>query len=217
MAYGDYTTASAQQAVGRTGIAPVGPVPGRTFAHLMNKPGEPAPQPQQPTAPSPDGTLPTNTRAQALQSVQQAYSAPTQYSPGQGMGMHMGGFLDQMSKAPSLTDSAMQPIVAAGRMADQRGFDRNRAALMEQLGAQGLGDSGAATVGTGKLRQQMGESQAMRESGLLLDETQARRQALMQGLGLDQSRYQFDNNLGFQMAQLQNLMNNQAMQPFLGY
>lgn len=219
MAYGDYTTASAQQAVGRTGLGPVGPVTGRSFAHLMNQGQLPAsaPQPQAPTAPSPDGTLPTNTRQQALQSVQQAYQAPTQYSPGQGLGMHMGSFLNQMASAPSLSDSAMQPVVAAGRMADQRGFDRQRAALMEQLGAQGLGDSGGANVGVSKLRQQMGESQAMRESGLLLDETQARRQALLAGLGLDSNRYQFDNNLGFQMAQLQNLMNNQAMAPFLQY
>lgn len=216
MAYGDYQDTSSQiRQPTFQPSAPTGPTAMRRHPLMDALQGA---QPQQgQAAPSPAGTLPTNTRQNALQQVQQAYQTPTTYSPGQGVGMHLGGFLGQMAATPSLSDSALQPIVAAGRMADQRGFDRNRAALMEQLGAQGLGDSGGANVGVGKLRQQMGESQAMRESGLLLDETQARRNALLAGLGLDQGRYQFDQGAGIQLAQLEALLNQQAVQPFLSY
>lgn len=138
------------------------------------------------------------------------------YSPGQGAGMFLGDFLGKQAATPSLNDSTLQPIVAAGRLADQRAFDRNRAALAEQLGAAGLGNSGAMNTGVGKFRQQMGETQALRESGLLQDETDKRRAALLSGLSQDASRYQFDQDAGLQLAKLEALLNGEAVQPFLG-
>ena len=60
----------------------------------------------------------------------------------------------------------------------------------------------------------MGESQALRESGQMLDEGSARRNALLQALGLDQGRYQGDTSAGVRLAELEALLNQQAVQPF---
>lgn len=172
-----------------------------------------APQPQQPPAtpqaPGPDGTLPTNTRQSNLEQVQQAYQ---QRMPGD-MGF-LNGLLQQSSQPVSTNDASLLPSMQAGRIADQRNFDRQRAALAERLGASGYGDSGAMSQGTGKLSQQMAETQAMRESGLVQDETNARRQALLSALGMDQSRYGADNDMGYRLAALQAQLNQNAVQPF---
>jgi hypothetical protein len=98
-------------------------------------------------------------------------------------------------------------------VADQRNIDRQRAALAEQLGGAGLGSSGAMNTKTGAIQQRVGEQQALRESGMLMDENSARRNALLQALGLDQSRYAGDNNIGVRLAELEAMLNGQAVQP----
>ncbi len=174
--------------------------------------------PMQPQTPAPTvngaGQLPTNTRSQNLAQVQQAYATPPR-APGD-MG-YLNGLLSQSSQAPSASDPIMAGAFGAGRVADQRNIDRQRAALAEQLGNQGLGQSGAMNTRTQGIQQQVGEQQALRESGMLYDESNARRNALLQGLGLDQSRYQGDNQLGYQLAALEAQLNGQAVQPFLSY
>jgi len=160
-------------------------------------------------APDSNNQLPTNTRQQNLQQVQQAYA---QRMPGD-MG-YLNGLLDQSAQAPTADDPIMRGAFAAGRVADQRLFDRQRAALAERLGSQGLGSSGAMNVGAEKYRQQIGENQALRESGMLYDESNARRNALLQALGLDQGRYGIDQNLGVDLARLESQLNQNALQPF---
>lgn len=176
------------------------------------------------TSPFGNGQMPQGTRQQALQTVQQAYATPMgggMAGPtGAGGGRMPGdmGYLNQLlgqSAAPvSASDPTIAPAFAAGRVADQRNIDRQRAALAEQLGASGLGSSGAMQTKVGGIQQRVGEQQALRESGMLYDEGNARRNALLQGLGLDQSRYQGDNELGYRLAALEAQLNQGAMQPF---
>lgn len=208
MAYGDYSGGGIstsmpvrpdRQAIQRP---PMMPAPG---GGLM--PGMPEAEAQ--PAP-PGGALPTNTRQQNLQQVQAAYAQPRM--PGD-MGA-LNGLISQSSSPVSASDPIMAGAFGAGRVADQRNIDRQRAALAEQLGSQGMGDSGAMNTRTGAIQQRVGESQALRESGMLYDEGNARRNALLQALGLDQSRYAGDNDIGMRIAALEAMLNNQAVQPF---
>ncbi len=130
---------------------------------------------------------------------------------------YLNGLLQQSSQAPSASDPIMAGAFGAGRVADQRNIDRQRAALAEQLGGQGLGQSGAMNTRTMGIQQRVGEQQALRESGMLYDESNARRNALLQGLGLDQNRYQGDNDLGYRLAALEAQLNQNAVQPFFSY
>ncbi len=160
------------------------------------------------------GQLPTNTRSQNLAQVQQAYAAAPRMPGDMG---YLNGLLSQSSQAPSASDPIMAGAFGAGRVADQRNIDRQRAALAEQLGGQGLGQSGAMNTRTMGIQQRVGEQQALRESGMLYDESNARRNALLQGLGLDQNRYQGDNDLGYRLAALEAQLNQNAVQPFFSY
>lgn len=191
---------------GGSGIPPTGPLgPGEESIGAGSPPQ---------AAPNADGTLPTNTRQQSLQQVQQAYSTPSRMPGDMGF---LNSLLSQSSQAPSASDPIMAGAFGAGRVADQRNIDRQRAALAEQLGSQGLGQSGAMDTRTGAIQQRVGEQQALRESGMLYDESNARRNALLQALGLDQSRYQGDNDMGYRLAALQANLNQNAVQPFFNY
>src|SRR5690349_24116746 len=75
----------------------------------------------------------------------------------------LNGLLQQSSQAPTADDPIMHGAFAAGRVADQRNIDRQRAALAEQLGAYGMGDSGAFNTKLGGIQQRVGEQQALRE------------------------------------------------------
>jgi hypothetical protein len=170
---------------------------------------QPAQQPQQPQAPP--GALPTNTRQQALGDVQQAYAQPTRMPGDMGF---LNQLLGQSSQPASASDPVLAPAMAAGRVADQRNIDRQRSALAEQLGGAGLGSSGGMNTRLGGIQQQVGEQAALRESGMVMDESNARRNALLQALGLDQGRYQGDNDLGYKLAALEAQLNQNAVQPF---
>lgn len=154
------------------------------------------------------GALPTNTRQQNLQQVQQAYGR----APGD-MG-YLNQLLQQSASPVSASDPSIAPAFAAGRVADQRNFERQRAMLAEQLGGAGLGSSGAMQNKTLGIQQRIGEGQAMREGGMLYDESNAKRNALLQALGLDQSRYQGDNDTGLRLLLAQMQGNQNAVQPF---
>jgi hypothetical protein len=204
MAYGDYQT---QQPMRRPVMQP----PMEVGGIAQPRPGgmealQSALQPA-PAQPTPAGTLPPSTRQSALQDVQAAYRQPGD------MGA-LNGLIGQASAPVSAQDPMLSGAFAAGRVADQRSFDRQRAALAEQLGGAGLGSSGAMNTKLGGLQQRMGESQALRESGQMLDEGSARRNALLQALGLDQGRYQGDTSAGIRLAELEALLNGQAVQPF---
>lgn len=215
MAYGDYQDQTFNQNIAK--LYPGGSAgfdesayarPAGPYAPM------PTPAPSTPVAPDSNNNLPTNTRQQNLQQVQQAYAQPTRMPGDMGF---LNDLLSQSSQAPSANDPLMRNVFAAGRVADQRTFDRQRAALAEQLGARGLGSSGALDTGVNKFRQQIGENQAARESGMLYDEGNARRNALLQALGLDQSRYTADQGYGIDLARLEAALNGQAVQPFLSY
>jgi hypothetical protein len=171
------------------------------------QPQQPARQPQ-----APPGALPTNTRQQALQGVQEAYQQPTRMPGDMGF---LNSLLSQSSQPASASDPILAPAMAAGRVADQRNIDRQRSALAEQLGGAGLGSSGGMNTRLGGIQQQVGEQAALRESGMVMDESNARRNALLQALGLDQGRYQGDNNLGIRLAELEAQMNRDALGAFL--
>jgi hypothetical protein len=126
----------------------------------------------------------------------------------------LNGLLQQSASPVSENDPSIAPAFAAGRVADTRNIERQRAALAEQLGGAGLGSSGAMQTKTMGIQQRVGEQQALRESGMLYDESNARRNALLQALGLDQSRYQGDNQIGAQLAALEAQLNQNAVQPF---
>lgn len=200
---------------------------GATPAPPMNEgfPGAPGMlnpmQPPQGSAPAPQGPSPTvpqptTGRQQALNTISQSYAAPTSYMPGNALGMMGGNLFSQLSATPSLTDSTLAPAVAAGRLSDDRTMNKQRAIIAEQMGAQGLGNSGAENAAVRSAQQGIGEQAAMRDAGLLRDESQQRRAALLQALGLDQNRYQFDNTLGFNFANLQQQANQQALLAALG-
>jgi hypothetical protein len=165
-----------------------------------------AEQPQQSAA----GPMPVTTRQDALQQVQQAYQGRM---PGQMDALNAQ--LTGLAQPVGLNDPGLAPALRAGQMGDQRNFERQRSALAELLGAQGLGDSGAMNTQTLGIAQRIGEQGAARDAGLVYDEMGGRRQALLGALGMDQNRYQFDNKLGFDMAQLEALLNAQALQPFV--
>lgn len=167
-----------------------------------------------PTQPAPQGgsaPLPTNTRQQALQSVQQAYAGRM---PGQMDALN--GVLGQLGQPVGLKDPGLAPALQAGANADQRSFERQRAALAEVMGANGLGDSGAMNTKLLGIGQRIGESGAARDASLVYDEMGSRRNALLSALGMDQNRYEFDNSLAMQLAALEAQLNQQALSPFFG-
>jgi hypothetical protein len=203
MAYGDYQQATPMRRPAMQPPMEVGgiaqPRPGGMEA--LQSALQPAP-----TQATPAGALPANTRQSALQDVQAAYRQPGD------MGA-LNDLIGQSSAPVTAQDPLMQGAFAAGRVADQRNIDRQRAALAEQLGGAGLGSSGAMNTKTAGIQQRVGENQALRESGMLIDENSARRNALLQALGLDQSRYAGDNNVGVRLAELEAMLNGQAVQP----
>jgi hypothetical protein len=165
-----------------------------------------AQQPQQSAA----GMAPVTTRQDALQNVQQAYQGRM---PGQMDALNAQ--LTGLAQPVGLNDPGLAPALRAGQMGDQRNFERQRSALAELLGAQGLGDSGAMNTQTLGIAQRIGEQGAARDAGLVYDEMGSRRNALLGALGMDQSRYAHDNQIGLQLSQLEALLNQQAMQPFV--
>jgi hypothetical protein len=163
-----------------------------------------------PTQPAPQGgALPTGTRQDALQQVQQAYAGRM---PGQMDALN--GAISNFQQPVGLNDPGIAPAIRAGAGADQRSFERQRAALAEIMGSQGLGDSGGFNTEVLGIGQKIGEAGAQRDAGLVYDEMGSRRNALMQALGMDQGRYQADNDLGYRLAALEAMLNGQAMQPF---
>jgi hypothetical protein len=52
---------------------------------------------------------------------------------------------------------------------------------------------------------------------MLYDEGNARRNALLQALGLDNQRYSFDNDMGMRMLLAEMQANQGAMSPFFNY
>lgn len=163
--------------------------------------------------PQPTGngeTVPTNTRQQALTNVQQAYQGRM---PGQMDALNSA--LGQFQQPVGLTDPGIQPALRAGAGADQRSFERQRAALAELMGAQGLGDSGGFNTQVLGIGQKIGEAGSQRDAGLVYDEMGNRRNALLSALGMDQQRYNVDNDLAYRLAALEAQLNQQATQPFL--
>ena len=174
-------------------------------------PDQPLPEASQ--APTGDpAPLPTNTRAQALDQVQQAYQGRM---PGQMDALNNA--LTQFASPVGLNDPGLAPALRAGAGADQRSFERQRAALAETLGANGLGDSGAFNTQLQNIGQRVGEAGAQRDAGLVYDEMGNRRQALLSALGMDQQRYGLDNELGYRLAALEAQLNQSALAPFLTY
>lgn len=156
--------------------------------------------------------LPTNTRQQAVQNVQQAYAGRM---PGQMDALNSA--LSNFAAPVGLNDPSLQPALRAGAGADQRSFERQRAALAEVMGANGLGDSGGFNTQLQNIGQQIGEAGAQRDANLVYNEMGSRRNALLSALGLDQQRYNVDNDLALQLARLEAQLNTQAISPFLSY
>lgn len=147
---------------------------------------------------------------------------PMGTAPSQGYTGRMPGQMDALNSAITnfqqpvgLNDPGLAPALRAGAGADQRSFERQRAALAEALGANGLGDSGAFNTQLQNIGQRVGEAGAQRDAGLVYDEMGSRRNALLSALGMDQQRYNVDNDLGLRLAQLEAMLNGQAMQPFV--
>ena len=215
MAYGDYFNQARQQYNQNRGINPQsGLAAEEPDAGMFRTPGlQPgsglAPQSQQTT---PGETLPTNTRQQALQDVQQAYQGRM---PGQMDALNSA--LSNFSQPVGLNDPGLAPALRAGAGADQRSFERQRAALAEAMGAQGLGDSGGFNTQMLGIGQKIGEAGAERDAGLVYGEMGNRRNALLSALGMDQQRYNVDNDLAYRLAALEAQLNQQAMAPFLAY
>jgi hypothetical protein len=209
MAYSDYTSG-----VQRPRIQPR--VPGQETAGMPGQAIGAAPAPAAPL-PADNQGIPTDSapppatgRQQALQNVQQAYQGRM---PGQMDALNAQ--LTGLAQPVGLNDPGLAPALRAGQMGDQRNFERQRSALAELLGAQGLGDSGAMNTQTLGIAQRIGEQGAARDAGLVYDEMGSRRNALLGALGMDQGRYQHDNQIGLQLSQLEALLNQQAMQPFV--
>ena len=213
MAYSDYSTAAGQTAPQRW--KPPARIPGQETAGL---PG--APMAQAPVAPLPadnqgiptDTTQPATGRQQALQNVQQAYAGRM---PGQMDALNTA--LTGLQNPVDMNDRGIAPAIRAGAMGDQRNFERQRGALAELLGANGVGDSGAMNTQTLGIGQRIGEAGAARDASLVYDEMGGRRNALLQALGMDQNRYQFDQGAGMDLAKFQALLNQQAMGQLTGY
>lgn len=216
MAYSQYFNQARQQYNQNTGINPrsgqVASDPGAMFRTPALQPGS-APLPEASQAPTGDPSpLPTNTRAQALDQVQQAYQGRM---PGQMDALNNA--LSSFAQPVGLNDPGLAPALRAGAGADQRSFERQRAALAELMGAQGLGDSGGMKTEMLGIGQKIGEAGAERDAGLVYGEMGNRRNALLSALGLDNNRYQFDNDLAMRLAALEAQLNQSAVAPFLAY
>lgn len=87
------------------------------------------------------------------------------------------------SSAPSMSDSTLAAQQNAFDVQNQRGLDQSRAAMAEQLAAEGLapttgGSSGAFDSGLANLTQQAGEASAGNAAQLMGTELQSRRNQL---------------------------------------
>jgi hypothetical protein len=128
-------------------------------------------QQTQPAAPSaPLGQQPLGATDRMPRMVDQLPSLPggaTGGSPGGAPQPYQGrmpgnmdflnNLLQQSSSPVSASDPTIAPAFAAGRVADQRNIDRQRASLAEQLGGSHLGDSGAMQTKTSGIQQRVGE------------------------------------------------------------
>ena len=143
-----------------------------------------------------------------------APGAPPSTSTGEpGIREMLMTLLGQLDDPVTADDSILAPQLAAQRLSSQRAFDRDRAAAAERRAFQGLGDSGAMETDIRGLEEGRAERDLGFQTDLIADESQDRRSALMQMLGLgvqdtqfteaqQQQAAQFAEKLGFDYAAL---------------
>jgi len=101
---------------------------------------------------------------------------------------------------PEISAEGLQndPAVRAQRIQAQRAEERQRAQLMEQNAIEGLADSGAEQTDLAGIRQERSESEAAFIGQLAIQQMQARREEIMQGIQIATQQGQFA--LGQQLA-----------------
>lgn len=121
--------------------------------------------------------------------------------------------LGKLDDPVTADDPMLAGQLASNRLASQRTFDRDRAAAAERRAYQGLGDSGAMETDIRGLEEGRAERDLAFEGDAIRDESQDRRDALMQMLGVgvqdtqftearQQQAAQFAERLGFDYASL---------------
>lgn len=105
----------------------------------IRQPGQAQPAPQAPGLERTQGPQPVTTQQQAYQQQATVGAQPAQGSQQTVPGAFQQALLNRLAPAPVTADHAsIQPALAANKLGEQRGFERNRAMLAERAGAQGL-------------------------------------------------------------------------------
>lgn len=175
-------------------------------------------QPTTPTVPPPVGTggtqattttAPANTSTQTQGTTPPKTTTPTIQSQFRDS---LLGMLQSSQTPPSLSDPTLAPAYRAYQGAQQRAYETNRAALAERAAATGDLESGGFDLGVRQLGEQRAQDTAGFGAGLLQQESNARRQALLSGLGLagnllsDEERLALTRELGLSDLDLRQLL-----------
>lgn len=110
-----------------------------------------------------------------------------------------------------LTPNLNDPQLAAERLQSQRNFENQRALLAERSGVEGWNNSGGFDTNLFGLGQDRGQADLNAVAGLGKD----RVSQIMQALQVASANQQGNNQLGLSYAQLQALLNSQALQSLL--
>jgi hypothetical protein len=139
------------------------------------------------TAPAPAGSTSTAPGApEAPQNAQQALTqAPQSGAPTTVSGAFQQALLGQLNQGPVTAASPqVAPAIQANQLAEQRGYDRNRALLAERNAAQGLSMSG----GNESMIRGLQQDRSLRESqfagNAVMDANKVQAQQVMAALGL---------------------------------
>lgn len=146
------------------------------------------PEYQNAAAPPPAGS-PTGTAPQAPQGPQSAQQVLTQTpqagAPPTVAGAFQQSLLTKLSQPVASMDSPeLQPALAANRLAEQRGMERNRAMLAERAAATGTNMSGGFETGLMGLAQDRAAREGQFAGQAVADLGRRQSAEIMQALGL---------------------------------
>jgi hypothetical protein len=198
-----------------------------------NHPGAQQYLAQQPSAPQQAAPLPTGAPAGAGGTTN-ATSGDINQAYKNSMQSLLTGPTPQQAQQNVITSPAM----TAYRQQAQKGESRDRAFLAERQAAQGFGASGATESGIMGLRQARGFGEAQFAGGLAERNEQGRRDELLKAMAMafqmgdnesaralqaqlgnaniDLQRNQYQDQLGFNYANLQNQMNVNPLAALIG-
>ena len=171
-----------------------------------------ASSPAAPTSPTAAPTAPTAPAAGPTTAKEALTSAPPA-TPTTAAGAFQTALLGKLTAPPPTAQSAeLQPALAANRLSEQRGFERDRAMLAERSAAQGFDNGGGFETGLLGLAQNRAQREGAFEGQAVADLGRRQAAELMAALSLtggmlgESDRLALQDKLGSGQLDLQRLL-----------